>query len=109
MVDGVLGGVLQRVLNIIEREVKIAPGMDADRAIYGLSEFFNLSGDNLRLEFELMIGMRTGYDIRSSIFHRHPKHFDRLFQSLGAIIHTRQDVAVDVDKIQMNISSSCVA
>jgi len=100
---------LQRVLNIIEREVKIAPGMDADRAIYRLSEFFNLSGDNLRLEFEFMIGMRTGYDIGSPIFHRHPKHFDRLFQCLGTIIQTGQDVAVDIYKIQMNISSSCVA
>ena len=100
---------MQRVLNVIEREVKIAPAVDADRAIYSLSQFFNLGGDDLRLEFELMIGMRTGYDIRSSIFHRHPKHFDRLFQSLRAIIHTRQDVAVDIDKIQINISSSWVA
>jgi hypothetical protein len=32
-----------------------------------------------------------------------------LFEGLRAIIHTRQDVAVDIDKIQMNISSSCVA
>jgi hypothetical protein len=100
---------LQRVLNIIEREVKIAPGMDADGAIYRLPELFNLSGDNLRLEFEFMIGMRTGYDIGSSIFHSHPKHFDRLFERLGAIIQTGQDVAVDIYKIQMNISSSCVA
>jgi hypothetical protein len=100
---------LERVLNIIEREVKIAPGMDANRTIYRLPKLFNLSGDNLRLEFEFMIGVRTGYDIGSSVFHGHPKHFDRLFQRFGAIIQTRQDVAVDIYKIQMNISSSCVA
>ena len=109
MIDGVLGGVLQRILTIIERAVKIAPGMDADRAIYRPSKLFNLSSDNLWFKFEFMIGMRTGYDIGSSIFHRYPKHFDRLFQRLGAIIQTGKDVAVDIYKIQMNISSSCVA
>jgi hypothetical protein len=53
--------------------------------------------------------MRTSYDVGSATFDRQPQHFERLFESLRTIIHTRQDVAVDVDKIQINISSSCVA
>jgi hypothetical protein len=109
VVDGVLGRVFERILNVIEREVKIAPGVDADGAVHGLAQFFNLAGDDLGLELEFMIRMRTGYDIGSSILRRQPQHFDRLFQSLRTIIHTWQDVAVDIDKIQINISSSCVA
>src|ERR1700674_5496827 len=108
MVDGVLGRILQRVLNVIEREVKIAPAVDANRAVYSPPQFLDLAGDDLRLEFELIISMRTGYDVGSAIVHRQPQHFERLFQSLRAIIHTRQDVAVDVAKIQINIYSSCV-
>jgi hypothetical protein len=59
------------------------------------------------LEFE--VGMGTSYDIGSPIPGRQPEHGHGLFQSLRAIIHAIQDVAVDVDKIQINISSSCVA
>jgi hypothetical protein len=89
--------------------MKIASAVNADHAIYSLPQFFDLIGDHLGLEFEFMIGMRTGYDVGSAVVGGQPQHFDGLFESLWAIIHTRQDVAMDIDKIQMNISSSCVA
>src|ERR1700730_3445724 len=109
MVDRVLGRILKRVLNVVEREVKIAAAVNADRSLYSLAQLFDLASDDLRLEFKFMIGVRTGYDVGSAIVRGQPQHFERLFESLRTIIHTRQDVAVDVDKIQINISSSCVA
>src|SRR5207248_2742213 len=89
--------------------VMIAADVDADCAIHSLPQFLDLAGYDLRLEFEFKISVRTGHDIGSAAFRGHPQHFDRLFEGLRAIIHARQDVAVDIDKIQINISSSCVA
>src|SRR5262249_31811140 len=109
MVDRVLGGMPQRVLNVVVGEVEIAPCMDADRAIDGGAHLFQLGGDDLGLEFEFVIGVRAGYDVGSPAFDRQPQHGDRFFQSLRAIIHTGKDVAVDIDQIQINISSSWVA
>jgi hypothetical protein len=89
--------------------VKIAAAVDADRSAYGLPQIFDPGGYNLGLEFEFVVGVRAGHDVGGAALRRQSQHFERLFESLRTIIHTRQDVAVDIDKIQINISSSCVA
>ncbi len=106
VVDRVLGGMLERVLNVVVGKVEIAPCMDADRAIDGPAHLLQFGGDDVGLEFEFVIGVRAGYDVGSAAFHRQPQHGDRFFERLRAIIHTGKDVAVDIDQIQINISSS---
>jgi hypothetical protein len=53
--------------------------------------------------------VRGGYDIARTRVRRDPQHFERLFQTFRAVIQSRKDMAVDIDKVQINISSSCVA
>jgi len=98
----------QRVLNVIEGEVKIAAGMDADRVGYDPAQLFDLRCNQIGLELVLMVAMRTGDDIGSAALRGHTKHGDGLFQRLSSVVDAMQDMAVDVDKVQMNISSSCV-
>src|SRR5688572_27849730 len=83
--------------------------MDADCAMHALTQLLHFPGANLRLKLEFVIGVGAGDDIRGPIRGRHPQHFERLFQCLSAVIHTWQNVAVDIDAVQINISSSWVA
>ena len=83
--------------------------MDPDRAIDRAAHLLQFGGDYVGVEFEFVIGMRAGYDVRSSTLHRQTQHGDGLFECLRAIIHAGNDVAVDIHQIQINISSSCVA
>ena len=81
----------------------------ANRAADCAAHLLHFGSDYVGLEFEFVIGVRAGYDVRSAAFDRQSQHGDRFFERLRAIIHTWKDVAVDIDQIQINISSSWVA
>src|SRR6266446_2943477 len=109
MIDGVLGRILQRVLNVVVGKMKVAARVDPDYPGRGGAQLVQFGGYDFRVELELVIGVRAGDDVGRAAFGRQAQHFERLFERLGAIIQAWQDVAMHIDQVQINISSSCVA
>jgi hypothetical protein len=101
---GVLGGVGDGVLNIVVGEVEIAAFVDTGMAASDVGEFFDALTDEIRLEGVLKIGMWGGDYIRRPGSGRHLQHRHAFLQAFGTVVQPIEDVAVDVD--QINISSS---
>ena len=102
--DGVFGGIGNGILNIVEGEVEVAAFMNAGMTTCGLGEFFHAQTDQVWLKGVLEIGMRGGDYIRRPGVGRHTQHRHAFLQAFGTVVQPIEDVAVDVD--QINISSS---
>lgn len=102
--DGVLAGIRDGVLNIVEGEVEIATLMDTGMTARSLGEFLHTLADEIRLECVLQVGMRGGDNIRRPGIGRHAQHRHAFLQGFGTVVQPIEDVAVDID--QINISSS---
>ena len=104
LVDGVLGGVVDGVLDVVVGKVEIAPGPQLDFARHGRPQLFSPLPNDIGLEFVFEIGMRRGDNAAGTTVGRHFQHRHAILKGLGTVVHAPEDVAMDID--QINISSS---
>ena len=99
MIDRVLGAVGQRVLNIFNREMKIAPAVDSRNGPGDTLQFGYFAIDPLRVEREPCVSVRCGYDIGGTGFSGDFQHGDGILERLRAIIESGQNMAMDIDHV----------
>jgi len=99
VIDGVFGGVGQRVLNVFKREMKIAARVDSRNGPGGTLQFGYFAIDPLRVERESCVSVRCGYDIGGTGFSRDFHHGDGILERLRAIIESGQNMAMDIDHV----------
>ena len=97
VIDGIPSGYAQRVLDILQRHVEIAAVVNLRSIAHRRLQFADLLLHHQRVEEVLLIRVRAGHDVRGARRGRLLQHGDRLFQTLGPIIQTGQNVTVYID------------
>ena len=97
----------QGVLDVVVGQVEVAAAMQHGRAAERGLELRDPLFDQFGPERIVKIRVRRGDDIGGAGRRRHPQHFEAFVERLRPIVHPIEDVAVNVD--QINISSSDVA
>ena len=99
VINGVFCRMGQGIVDVFHGQVEIAPAMDARAGTGGRLQFGDLTLDQIRVESKLQVGVRRGDNIGGARLGRQAQHRYRNLESLGAIVETRQDVAMDIDQI----------
>jgi hypothetical protein len=80
--------------------VKIAAAVDARNRSGSGPQFTYFAINQLRVEREPCVSVRSGYDISGTGFSRYFQHRDRVLQNHWAIVDTRQNMTMDIDYIE---------
>src|SRR6478672_6325906 len=101
-VDGVTGGVVLRVLDVVEHQVEVAAQAEchhllAESLIHGILQLGENRGVRLRGEAVMMAGMRGAHDMRDAIGKRRLDHSERDIQSASAVVQAGEQVMVDIN------------
>jgi len=75
--------------------------VDAGHRAGGFLQFRDFAFDQRGIEGELGIGMRGGDYIGGAGLGRQAQHGNGVFEGLGAIVETRQNMAVNIDQLLM--------
>ena len=93
MVDGVLRRMRQGILYILERQVEIAPAMNARRRTDGCLQLRNLLADQFRIERKFSVGMRRGHDVCGTRIGRQAQHGHGILEGARAVVEAGQNMA----------------
>src|ERR1035437_9379375 len=97
VVDGVLPGRAQGIVDIFQGEVEIAAVVNPRSIARRRLQFADLALHHQRIEGVILVGVRAGHDVGGTGGGGLPQHLDGLLQTLGSVVQAGQDVAVDVD------------
>ena len=98
MIDRVLFGIGDRVLNIVITQVEVAPQVQSQYVAGGCCNLGDPLLVQLRVEAVLGVRVRRSHQIGGAMFSRHANHGDGIFDGTRAIVQTIQHVAVNIDQ-----------
>lgn len=97
MIDGEASGIRQRLLHVLEAEVKITTERKRRSAAYRCTELLQNFLTIVAIVKILVVRVRGGDDVLNSILPSHGAHLDGDVPGFSSIVNVGQNVAVEVD------------
>lgn len=85
--------------------MKIAAGGEVEAAVEERLEFIPARANHFGNELEAIARMRRGDDVVNALGDGHFGHSDGDFEGFGAVVQSREDVAMDVDHEEVEDSA----